>query len=190
MKILIAEDDPVASKLLRYTLEHVGHEAVMAVDGTQAWEMFEREPPRIIVSDWMMPGIDGLQFCRRVRERINTDYTYFILLTANHADRGNLTSAMEAGVDDFLTKPLDPQAIWMRLRVAERILAYTTQIKQLNELLPICAYCKKIREDDEYWTQIETYIHNHSGSNFTHGICPDCYEKQLRLLGDKQARAQ
>jgi DNA-binding response OmpR family regulator len=187
MKILVAEDDPVASKLLRYTLEHVGHEPVLAADGLQAWDMFDRDPVRVIVSDWMMPGIDGLQFCRRVRERINTDYTYFILLTANHADRTNLASATEAGVDDFLTKPLDPQAIWMRLRVAERILAYTTQINQLNELLPICAYCKKIREDDAYWTQFETYITNHTGSNFSHGICPDCYNEQILLLHKEDA---
>ncbi len=185
MKVLIAEDDPVASKLLRYTLEHVGHEPLLASDGAQAWELIQREPVRIIVSDWMMPEIDGLQLCRRVRERETADYTYFILLTANHPDRENVQRAMDAGVDDFLTKPLDRPAIWMRLRVAERILAFTTQIKQLNELLPICAYCKKIREDDAYWTQFESYIHTHTGANFTHGICPACYEEQLGLLEDR-----
>jgi len=190
MKVLIAEDDPVASKLLRYKLQSVGYEPVFAEDGARAWDLIQREPIRIIVSDWMMPEVDGLELCRRVRRRTNTDYTYFILLTANHADRKNLERAMEAGVDDFLTKPVDLEAIWMRLRMAERIISFTAQIRQLNRLVPICSYCKKIREDDEYWTQIETYIHNHSGSNFTHGICPDCYEKQLRLLGDKQARAQ
>ena len=185
MKILVAEDDPVASKLLQYTLGLAGHEPVFASDGAKAWSLIEREPVHIIVSDWMMPGIDGLELCRRVRQRANTDYTYFILLTANHASRENLQRAMEAGIDDFLTKPLDLQAIWMRLRVAERILAFNAQIKQLNQLLPICAYCKKIREDDAYWTQIETYIHNHTGSNFTHGICPDCYEREMLRLHEE-----
>jgi phosphoserine phosphatase RsbU/P len=186
MKILIAEDDPVASKLLRYTLEDVQYQTIFAADGAQAWEMIKREPVRIIVSDWMMPKVDGLQLCQRIRECASTEYTYFILLTANHADPRNLERAMKAGVDDFLTKPLDQGAIRMRLHVAERILAFTRQISQLNRLLPICAYCKKIREDDEYWTQFEEYIHNHTGSNFSHGICPECYEKELKLLEQKK----
>ena len=182
MKILIAEDDPVASKILRLTLEQVGHEATVVANGAEAWEAYLREPARIIVSDWMMPELDGLQLCRRVREIANRDYTYFILLTANHAGRDNFSRAMEAGIDDFLTKPLDREAIWMRLRVAERILAFTSQIRELNDLLPICAYCKKIRDNNAYWTQFESYIHTHTGSNFSHGICPDCLSEQLETL--------
>jgi DNA-binding response OmpR family regulator len=173
MKILIAEDDPVASKILRLTLEQVGHEVIVVSNGAAAWEAYLKEQVSVIVSDWMMPELDGLQFCRRVRERADRDYTYFILLTANHARRENLTLAMEAGIDDFLQKPLDREAIWMRLRVAERILSFTRQIRQLGELLPICAFCKKIRDDGTYWKQFEAYIQEHTGSNFSHGVCPD-----------------
>ena len=183
MKILIAEDDPVSVKILQFTLQHYGHEVVTAASGTEAWEKFDADPVRVIVSDWMMPGIDGLEFCKKVRERPKTDYTYFILLTANNTGRENLRKAMDAGIDDFLSKPLDREAIMMRLRVAERILEFTTQIRQLKELIPICMYCKRVRDDSNYWDQVETYIHTHTGSNFSHGICPECFDKQMGGLG-------
>jgi DNA-binding response OmpR family regulator len=183
MKILIAEDDPVSVKILQFTLQHYGHEVVTAADGEKAWEAFDREPVRVIVSDWMMPGMDGLELCQRVRQRTKTDYTYFILLTAINTGRDNLRKAMDAGIDDFLTKPLDREAILMRLRVAERILEYTTQIRQLKELIPICMFCKRVRDDTDYWDQVETYIHTHTGSQFSHGICPDCFSKQMVEYG-------
>ena len=182
MKILIAEDDPVSVKILQVTLEHYGHEVVVAGSGEQAWELFEKEPVRAVVSDWMMPGMDGLELCQMVRSRQKTDYTYFILLTAINTSRDNLRQAMDAGVDDFLKKPLDREAIIMRLRVADRILEFTTQIRQLKELLPICMYCKRIRDDQDYWQQVESYIHTYTGSNFSHGICPDCFSNQMKGL--------
>ena len=107
MKILVAEDDPVSVKILQFTLQHYGHEVVTAEDGQKAWETFDRDPVRVIVSDWMMPGMDGLDLCKKVRQRPKTDYTYFILLTAINTGRDNLRKAMDAGIDDFLTKPLD-----------------------------------------------------------------------------------
>jgi CheY-like chemotaxis protein len=180
MKILIAEDDPVSVKILQFTLEHYGHDVITTADGKEAWEVFDREPVRVIVSDWMMPGLDGLELCRKVRERPKTEYTYFILLTAINTGRDNLRKAMDAGIDDFLTKPLDREAIMMRLRVAERILEFTTQIRQLKELIPICMYCKRVRDDSDYWDQVETYISTHTGSTFSHGTCPECFEKQMR----------
>ncbi len=180
MKILIAEDDPVSVKILQITLEHSKHEVVTASTGTEAWTQFDREPFRVVVSDWMMPGMDGLELCRKVRARAKTEYTYFILLTAINTGRDNLRQAMDAGIDDFLVKPLDREAIIMRLRVAERILDFTRQIRQLNELLPICMYCKRIRDDQDYWQQVENYLHTHTGSNFSHGICPECFAKEMR----------
>jgi phosphoserine phosphatase RsbU/P len=182
MKILIAEDDPVSVKVLQFTLEHYGHEVVVAASGLEAWEKFDAEPVRVIVSDWMMPGLDGLQLCQKVRERPKTEYTYFILLTAIHTGRDNLRQAMDAGVDDFLTKPLDREAILMRLRVAERILEFTKQIRLLKLLIPICMYCKRVRDDSDYWDQVENYIHAHTGSNFSHGICPTCFDQQMSNL--------
>ena len=182
MKILIAEDDPISVKILKVTLEHYGHEVLVAASGTEAWAMFDADPVRVVVSDWLMPEMDGLELCQKIRGRLKTDYTYYILLTAINTSRENLRQAMDSGVDDFLKKPLDREAIMMRLRVAERILEFTTQIRQLKELLPICMYCKRIRDDQDYWQQVESYIHTHTGSNFSHGICPDCFTKQMKVL--------
>jgi DNA-binding response OmpR family regulator len=186
MKIMIVEDDLVSRTVLETTLKREGHDVVSMPDGRQAWDYFDREPVRAIISDWMMPDMDGLELCRRVRARAQTPYTYFILLTAINPSRENLHKAMVEGIDDFLQKPLNKETIWARLHVAKRILHYTTEIRQLQEMLPICMYCKKIREDEDYWKQIEQYIGERTGSGFSHGICPDCYkavvEPQLEAL--------
>lgn len=179
MKILAVEDDQLARKVLVQALSRLGYEVVEATDGNEALQLLEKTPVRVIVSDWLMPGMDGLEFCRRIRALPGADYTYFILLTSREADHSNQLEATEAGVDDFLTKPLDLQELWMRLRVAERILRYATQVQQLEAFLPICSYCKKVRDDHNYWQQIEAYINERTGSEFSHSICPDCYQKVI-----------
>jgi DNA-binding response OmpR family regulator len=177
VKILAVEDDGVARAVLRQALRRLGHDTVEAADGESAWELLQHEPVRVVVSDWVMPRSDGLDLCRKIRRRAGTEYIYFILLTSNDATQENQAAAADAGVDDFLTKPLDFQELWMRLRVAERILKYTTQVRELEELLPICSYCKKIRDDQNYWQQIEGYISERTGSDFSHSVCPDCYQR-------------
>lgn len=177
MKILAAEDDVVARAVLRQALRRLGHEVIEAADGEAAWAQLQQSPVRVIVSDWMMPGLDGLGLCRRIRAQPKADYIYFILLTSSDATEENQRAAADAGVDDFLTKPLDLTELWTRLRVAERILRYTTQVRQLEEMLPICSYCKKIRDDQNYWQQIEGYINERTGSEFSHSVCPDCYAR-------------
>lgn len=176
MQILAVEDDPVARRVLRQALTKLGHEVVEAEDGEAALDAMARENFRVIVSDWLMPNMDGLEFCRRVRERPAEEYVYFILLTGRLASAENEREAADAGVDDFLSKPLDMNELWMRLRVAERILKFATQVRMLEAFLPICSYCKKVREDSNYWTQIESYINTRTGTDFSHSVCPDCYE--------------
>jgi DNA-binding response OmpR family regulator len=177
VKILAVEDDAVARAVLRQALLRLGHDVVEAKDGAEALSVLKKEPVRLIVSDWMMPELDGLGLCRAVRNRLEADYVYFILLTSREADVDNQREAIEAGVDDFLTKPLDVQEIWMRLRVAERILRYATEVRQLEAFLPICGYCKKVRDDQNYWQQIESYINERTGTDFSHSVCPDCYQR-------------
>ncbi len=179
MKILAVEDDAVARAVLNKALQRLGHDVVLAPDGEAAWQLVERDPVRVIVSDWMMPEVDGLELCRRIRRRAGVEYVYFILLTGRDATAENQRTAADAGVDDFLSKPLDVSELWTRLRVAERILRYTTQVRQLEELLPICSYCKKIRDDHNYWQQIEGYISERTGSDFSHSVCPDCYTRVI-----------
>jgi sigma-B regulation protein RsbU (phosphoserine phosphatase) len=193
MNILVAEDDNVSRRILHRNLTRLGHTVSEAGTGAEAWTILQRESIRLVVSDWMMPEVSGLELCRRIRVRADANYTYFILLTARQGDE-NHREAMAAGVDDFLTKPLDREELETRLRVAERILGFATQVRQLKELLPICMYCKKIRDDQNYWKIIEEYIHQYTGSDFSHGICPDCYEKiavpQIEAVLQRKAEAQ
>lgn len=185
-RILIAEDDLISAKVLQAALFKLGYEPDIARDGAEAWDKFNQEPARLIVSDWMMPRLDGLALCEKIRARTQTPYTYFILLTANRTSAENYEMASAAGVDDFLTKPLDREAIRMRLRVAERILRYTAEIRHLQELIPICTYCRKVRDEHHYWDMVESYIQKETGSRFSHGACPECFEKELKQLRDAE----
>ena len=177
MKILAVEDDAVSRAVLRQALRKLGHEVVEEANGEDAWQRLAKEPVRVVVSDWAMPQMDGLDLCRKIRNMVGAEYTYFILLTARDDSGENQQAAADAGVDDFLTKPLNFDELWNRLRVAERILRYATQVRQLEEMMPICSYCKKIRDDHNYWQQIEGYINERTGSEFSHSICPDCYQR-------------
>jgi CheY-like chemotaxis protein len=181
-KVLIAEDDLVSAKVLSTLLQRLGYQVAIARDGDEAWQLFEAEPVRLVVSDWMMPGTDGLALCSQVRSHPGIPYTYFILLTASRTTPENYRLAADAGVDDFLTKPIDREALQMRLHVAARILKFTAEIRQLKELIPICSYCRKVRDEEDYWQQVETYIQQETGSRFTHGACPDCCEKEMAAL--------
>ncbi len=185
LKILTVEDDAVARAVLRQALLKLGHEVVEAKNGAEALVLLAQEPVRLVVSDWMMPELDGLELCRALRNRVEADYVYFILLTSRDPDVDNQREAIEAGVDDFLTKPLNLQDIWMRLRVAERILRYATEVRQLEAFLPICGYCKKVRDDQNYWQQIESYINERTGTDFSHSVCPDCYQRVVVPEMDK-----
>jgi phosphoserine phosphatase RsbU/P len=186
-RILVVEDDPISSTILKTVLEKFGYETVITRDGNEAWNEFNKEPVRLIVSDWMMPGMDGLSLCAKVRERSQTLYTYFILLTANHTNPENYALAAAAGVDDFLTKPIDREAIRMRLGVAERILKYTAEIRRLKELIPICVYCRKVHDEHDYWERVETYIQKETGSRFSHGACPECCEKEKERFHEQNS---
>jgi len=120
MRILIADDDRLSREILERALRGLGYDHRSTEDGAEAWALHEQEPFDVIISDWKMPGLDGLELCRRVRAKPSTTYTYFILLTVA-GGRENLERGFEAGVDDFLTKPLDPDMLRVRLTVAARV---------------------------------------------------------------------
>jgi len=141
----------------------------------------------------MMPEMDGLEVCRRVRQSPRSISPYIILLTANHGI-DQLVKAMDAGADDYLTKPYNRDELRVRINVGARIVELQTklaervqtlektleQIKQLEGILPICSYCKQIRNDGNYWESVESYISTHSAAQFSHGICPSCYEGTVK----------
>ncbi len=179
MRILIADDDRASTLMLSRSLEQWGFEVVVVHDGLAAWERISGdEPPALAIVDWMMPGLDGLELCRRIRATPRRSPVYVILLTAR-TSRQDLVAGLEAGADDYLTKPFDPDELRARIHVGQRTLGLMADIKQLSKLLPICSYCKRIRSDHNYWEQVDSYIADHSDVRFSHGICPSCLEKAL-----------
>jgi diguanylate cyclase (GGDEF)-like protein len=134
MKILIAEDQPPAALFLRRTLERMGHEVAVTADGAAAWDTLQRDHAPVLISDWVMPRMDGLELCRRVRERPGGPYTYVFLLTSKDR-REERHEGLRAGADDFLTKPVDPDELAVRLGVAVRILAVHEALARQNALL-------------------------------------------------------
>ncbi len=191
MDILIAEDDFISRKLLVNILEELGHTVTVANDGEEAWDAYKAQPTRMVITDWLMPRLDGLELVRRIREKDLSDYTYVVHLTANIGQRENYFKAMEAGVDDFLTKPLDRIELEIRIRVAERILKASSHIHSLESVLTICAYTKKVNFPDEGWQTIEEFMRRHLGLTVSHGIEPEYYDQVIKpQLEQLKARNQ
>jgi len=127
MKILVAEDDRDSRELLTWILQKLGYQVVAAENGKEAWEVFRRGRFRLVISDVLMPELDGLELCRRIRNHQQSKYTYVIIITALIGKKDYL-EGMEAGADDFVTKPFDPDELKARLRVAERIISFQEQV--------------------------------------------------------------
>ncbi|MDB5106879.1 MAG: response regulator receiver protein [Fibrobacteres bacterium] len=179
MKIMLVEDDPVTLVLCETFLKGLGHDVTSVADGEKAWLSLTTGEYHLIISDWNLPGTSGTDLCERLRARPSQEYPYFILITT-YQGREKVDEAMNAGVDDFLTKPVDLANLAIRLRVAERIRDFHRQIGVLHRLLPICMYCKKIRGDKEYWENVDSFFAAHLGADFTHSLCPDCYLEKVK----------
>ncbi len=190
MQVLIADDDRITAEILSRTLKRWGHETIVIPDGAAAFEYLRASTvATFAVLDWMMPGMDGPEICRRVRAELPLANMYLLLVTAREG-RGDLVAGLDAGADDYVIKPFDAEELRARIAVGMRVLSLQgkladrvaelqtalSNVKQLQGLLPICSYCKRIRGDDQYWQQVEGYLHEHSGVQFSHGICPSCYE--------------
>jgi sigma-B regulation protein RsbU (phosphoserine phosphatase) len=178
MNILIVDDDRVSQVLLTEHLRCLNHEVFAAVDGKEAWGIYLAKKPSIVITDWIMPQVNGLELSRMIRAEHRERYTYIIFLTVLHG-KGSYLEAMNAGADDVITKPFDSEQLAARLRVAERIVGMQRELKQLQGILPICSYCRKIRQDDETWIPIEEHIKQKTDTSFSHSICPDCYEAHV-----------
>ena len=131
MEILVADDDRSARFLLSSTLIELGHSVTEATNGCEAWEAWKRKHHRLVISDWMMPGVDGLELCRRIRAAEEPGFAYIILITAR-AGKANYLDAMDSGVDDFLGKPFERDRLLARVRVAMRILDLHQRLRLAN----------------------------------------------------------
>lgn len=202
-RVLIAEDHYVSRHLLERNLMNWGFDVVSAEDGEAALSVLlsENAPP-LAVLDWMMPKLDGVEVCSRVRSEHGRPYVYLLLLTAK-SQKEEIAAGLDAGADDYVVKPFDPEELRARLKVGQRVVALERalarkvsdlqnaldDVRRLKQLLPICMYCKRIRDDQDYWHQIEEYIHVETGTDFSHGICPTCLAK-LNEMGQMRTPAK
>ncbi len=197
MNILVAEDNLISAKMLQEILKSEGHDVTLAKDGVAAWNLLDggKDPPAIAILDWMMPGMDGVQLCRKIRDDPRLRHIYIMMLSA--LDRKEeIATGLNAGANDYVTKPFNLVELKARISVGVRVASLEgelaarvtelekalLEVKQLKQFLPICAYCKKVRNDDNYWQQIEHYISDHLDTQFSHGICPECFKKVVEPM--------
>jgi CheY-like chemotaxis protein len=203
MKVLIAEDDRISRLMLQEMLAGWGYEVTAVGDGAEAWEVLQSDARlKLVILDWGLPGADGVEVCRRLRSRPSPTPAYVILLTARDA-QADVVAGLGAGANDYVTKPYDYDELRARVRVGRTVVelqsvladrigeleAALAQVRQLRGLLPICSYCKKIRDGHDYWEQVEQYVARHTDATFSHGICPACVrdvvEPELKAAGIK-----
>lgn len=194
MKLLIAEDDAMSQVMLKAMVAKAGYDPVLISDGLSAYEALSKpDAPKLALLDWMMPGMDGVEVCRKVREINTNDPPYIILLTSRD-NRADIVNGLKSGANDYVVKPYDVEELLVRIGVGRKVVdlqaslsgriaelqVALAQIKTLQGILPICMYCKKIRDDKQYWQQVESYVSTHTEAQFSHGVCPDCYKKYLQ----------
>lgn len=194
MKILIAEDDLVCRRLLETFLKNSGYEVISARDGQEAWALMQAaDSPSLLIADWMMPVMSGIDLCRRIRAQAELKRVYIILLTSL-SGKERIIEGLAAGANDYVTKPFHQAELKARIEVGSRMIELQSEltqrvreledalanVKQLQGLLPICSYCKKIRDDQNYWQQVEGYISRHTQVRFSHGVCPDCHDSIVK----------
>lgn len=194
MKILIAEDDSVTRRLLAGWIGKWGIGVESVGDGPMALDRITHSKESMLcLLDWILPGMDGIDLLKEIRHPGIIPYIYVILLTCKNRT-GDLVRGINAGADDFISKPFHWGELKARIRAGMRILELQerlnrniqclqealTREKRLQGLIPICSYCKKIRDDRNYWHQLEVYFTEHSSAEFTHSVCPACAERLVQ----------
>jgi CheY-like chemotaxis protein len=190
MIVLIADDLDVNRKLLRSLLSADGYDVIEASNGTDAFQILQGATGPIVgLIDWEMPEMEGIEVCRQTRALQGTPPIYLILLTVRDSKQ-DIVAGLQGGANDYITKPFDKTELLARVGIGKQMVQLQQtltervaelgeallSVKQLGGLLPICSYCKKIRDDQNYWQQVESYVGKHSDAKFSHSICPQCYE--------------
>ncbi len=203
MRILVAEDDVTSRIILQSILLKWGYDVLSVSDGTAAWNILQdQDAPSLVILDWVMPGLDGIEICRKLRHAETSARPLYIILLTGRGSKEDIVIGLEAGADDYITKPFDNDELRARVQVGRRVVQLQTDlsrhvqklqdaldhIKTLQGILPICSYCKKIRDDQNYWQQVESYISKTTDARFTHSICPECFEKEVKPQLDEIKR--
>ena len=202
-RVLVAEDSDKTRVALVFLLERHGYDVSVVADGQAALNvLLGPNPPHIALLDWEMPRLDGIHVCLGVRTMPTRHYTYIVMLTA-HDQVSDMLAAFAAGVDDFLSKPVDSAQLLARLRCGERVLTLEKrseeriaelakaldEVRQLKHLVPLCMHCKKVCDGSGCWREIDAYIQENSRTDFFNGVCPGCIESGVMppLLGQPDA---
>lgn len=204
MRILIAEDDATSRTILQAVLKKGGYDVVSREDGLEALEAFkESDAPDLAIVDLIMPKLDGLELVREVR-RIPTSRPPYIIILSTKSETTDVVAGLDAGADDYLVKPFDAAELRARVEVGRRMLEMRAtladkvqelalaleQVKTLRGIVPICANCKNVRDDQGYWNRVETYIREHTEAEFSHAVCPDCMKKLYPQFKEKGRAAK
>ena len=196
--ILIVDDTSKNIELLGTILDREGYDISAAMTGGQALATLHEIEPDLILLDVMMPDMDGYEICRRIKSDISRKDIPVIFLTAK-TETEDIVTGFTAGGVDYILKPFHPEVLTARVRThvelyrgkkeREKLLSELEHalgmVKQLSGILPICSFCKKIRNDEGYWSQVEEYIKNHSEADFSHSICPECLKKHYPEMAEK-----
>lgn len=191
---LVVEDDDHTRQLLCEILNSQGFNVIEAANGYEAIEAYRHAAysPELVILDWMLPGLDGVDVCHQIRE-IDRDISPYIIMVSVRNERGDKILGLNSGVNDYIIKPFDHEELLARLKIGVRTLKLQyrlflrsrelqdslNHIKRLEGLLPICAWCKKVKDDHDYWLAVEEYIQARSEAIFSHCICPDCLKKHF-----------
>jgi DNA-binding response OmpR family regulator len=207
LRVLVADDEPVSRTVVGAMLRKAGYVVMYAPDGKEAWQLLDTaEPPSLALLDWEMPGLQGTEIVRKLRGKAAPSPIYLILLTSRDS-QADIVQGLRAGADDYVTKPAKEDELVARVNVGARVVRLQAaladrvrsleealaNVKALQTLLPMCAYCKSVRNDQNYWERVETYFAQHSGVSFSHSYCPTCYERYVKpdleaLEGSQPAR--
>ncbi len=190
MNVLVADDDAASRHLLHSILVAEHYTVTEADNGNQALAILrEARDPFVALIDWEMPEMEGTDVCRRTRELPNIQPIHLILLTARDS-KSDIVAGLRTGANDYIVKPFNRTELLARVGIGAQMVGLQSsltqhireledalkRVKQLSGLLPICSYCKKVRDDSNYWQQVESYVMHHSEAQFSHSICPSCYE--------------
>ena len=199
-RVLVADDDVIARRFLESALGRSGYEVTVVSSGDEAWQVLSgQDVPPIAVLDWMMPGLTGIELCRKVRAA-NLPVTPYLIVLTSRGESGDVVEALQAGADDHIAKPFEIAELRARLAVGVRIVTLQRQltervrsleealahVQQLEGLIPICAWCRQVRSDGNFWEQVDSYLTRRSGLQFTHAICPSCRDREFTQFRDSQ----
>lgn len=200
---MVVDDDSINVQFLTSALQDE-YDVIVAYNGYDAINLLKEQAPDLILLDVMMPGLSGFDVCRIIKSDESFEETPVIFLTALDNDEGEL-QGLELGGIDYLAKPINFALLKLRLRnhialrersdlvkeqrdllarQKEELENALSRVKQLEGIIPICMYCKKIRDDRNSWKQLERYLSEHSEAMFSHGICPTCVDEQLKIINE------